>query len=210
MIDNQNELWHVLGLNPGDQKSLSRGWNYFAKKFHPDMGGDHDRYVLAKKAYDKLSKPDKKLKKIIRLTLEQLHAGKTITLTYGDHTLEVEIPRGGPEGNVLKTRVDNIDIEFVLEILPHCNFELKHNYLFSRQPVNALDLVLDKKIYFQTLFGEPVQCYNTALRNNNLAVFTQKGMWYQNRMLDLVVEPLFVFPELNASKRMEIERCLKS
>lgn len=63
MKKTKNNLYSILGVSKSaDKKSIKQAYRRAVKKFHPDVGGNAERFFLVKKSYDILNDDDRRKK----------------------------------------------------------------------------------------------------------------------------------------------------
>lgn len=97
------------------------------------------------------------------VTLEQIYSGDRQTIQLQTHTgvkaIDIEIPRGIPEGGQIKLNniIENGVLIVEFRSQKHLHYDRHENDLISNFPVSVLDLITGSKLEFKTISGSIVE-----------------------------------------------------
>jgi curved DNA-binding protein len=157
----------------------------------------------------------------LAITLEQVYfgGGQTIQLQThsGAKTINVEIPKGIPEGGQIKLNsvIDNGVLVVEFRTHTHLHFERHGNDLVSTVPISIFDLIVGNSIEFKTISGSIVEVgiapktqphVHLRLAGKGLPIFGTGGFGDQILLLksyipDTIEETILSAIRLNTPKR---------
>lgn len=142
------------------------GFNGFPGGFHFQAHGFEDffsHFFRQGNPQDINQKRQQIFKTTLLVTLEQIYfgGGQTIQLQtqVGVKTIDIEIPKGIPEGGQLKLNnvIENSVLVVEFRSQKHLQFDRHNNDLVSNFPVSVLDLIAGNSLEFKTISGTTVE-----------------------------------------------------
>lgn len=208
--------WHILGLEQGaDPEEIKSAYRKAVMLFHPDKGGDPEKFALVTDAYDKLknkkhipvlSVPNTVLVNVKLTTEQQIKGVSGYVETDKGFTLELKIPPGARSDDRFKVRTDGKS--YII------NIQEKTNKVFTRQGFNCImnlnidiiDAMIGGTITTEGPDGDPLEIQIPAgAQNNQLLVISGRGLYNRKRSRrgNLHIFLNINIPKLNTSEDVD-------
>lgn len=147
-------------------QGMNSGFNGFPGGFHFQAHGFEDffnNFFRQNTNQDFAQKRQQIFKTTLGVSLEQIYTGDKqiiqLQTPMGVRTIDVEIPRGVPEGGQIKLNdiIDNGVLIVEFRSHKHLHYDRHNNDLVSNFPVSVLDLITGGNLEFKTISGSIVE-----------------------------------------------------
>lgn len=149
-----------------DNPNANQGFSGFPGGFHFQAHGFEDFFNTFFRQHNQQDFGQKRqqiFKTTMAVSLEQIYSGDKQTIQLQTHegikAIDVEIPKGIPEGGQIKLNniIDNGILVVEFRSHKHLQYDRHNNDLVSNFPISVLDLITGSKLEFKTISGIVVE-----------------------------------------------------
>ena len=181
----------TLGVNrDADPKTIKLAYKRLASKYHPDKGGDAERFKEVQKAYDVLGTPDKKAEydNPVQIPLSQAYSGTDLSINIDGKSRIITIDPGTRNGARVRLHKEGRqpdpnyppgDLIIRLHIVIPEGMQIVENDIYQHIVINAIEAMVGCVKYIDHISGKKLSVkIPRSSQNGSRLRLSNQGMPY--------------------------------